>query len=278
MSAIEYRGVSFGYPDGPDALARRRPRGAAGDVLLVVGIVGLGQEHAAPRRERARPALVGRSVRRRRRRVRAQHPHPPAARARRRRRLRRPGSRGAVRGRPRRARRRVRAREPRDARRRRCAGGSRRCSTRSASRTSATASPATLSGGERQRVAIAGALAAAPSALVLDEPTSQLDPQGADDVLAAVGRLNADLGTTVLLAEHRLERAAPLAHRRGASSRTAASVAPGTPRAVLAEYPGAPPVVAPRPAARVGTRSPLTVRDARAHALADRTVARPVEP
>ena len=73
--------------------------------------------------------------------------------------------------------------------------------------------PATLSGGEQQRCAIAGALAAAPSALVLDEPTSQLDPQGADDVLAAVARLNADLGTTVLLAEHRLERAAPLADR-----------------------------------------------------------------
>jgi energy-coupling factor transport system ATP-binding protein len=73
--------------------------------------------------------------------------------------------------------------------------------------------PSTLSGGERQRCAIAGALAAAPSALVLDEPTSQLDPQGADDVLGALTRLNADLGTTVLLAEHRLERAAPLADR-----------------------------------------------------------------
>ena len=73
--------------------------------------------------------------------------------------------------------------------------------------------PATLSGGERQRCAIAGALAAGPQALVLDEPTSQLDPQGADDVLAALVRLNHDLGTTVVLAEHRLERAAPLADR-----------------------------------------------------------------
>ena len=73
--------------------------------------------------------------------------------------------------------------------------------------------PSTLSGGERQRCAIAGALAAGPQALVLDEPTSQLDPQGADDVLAALVRLNHDLGTTVVLAEHRLERAAPLADR-----------------------------------------------------------------
>ncbi len=81
--------------------------------------------------------------------------------------------------------------------------------------------PATLSGGERQRAAIAGALAAAPHALVLDEPTSQLDPQGAEDVLAAVGRLNADLGTTVVLAEHRLERAAPLADRADPHGRRA---------------------------------------------------------
>ena len=71
--------------------------------------------------------------------------------------------------------------------------------------------PAELSGGERQRCAIAGALVTAPEVLVLDEPTSQLDPQGAEDVLAAVARLNADLGTTVVLAEHRLERAAPAA-------------------------------------------------------------------
>jgi energy-coupling factor transporter ATP-binding protein EcfA2 len=124
--------------------------------------------------------------------------------------------------------------------------------------------PATLSGGERQRCAIAGVLAAAPSALVLDEPTSQLDPQGAEDVLAAVARLNADLGTTVVLAEHRLERAAPIAHRAvlldaGAILRT------GLPGPVLADYAGAPPVT------HLGRLLgwdplPLTVRDARAAA------------
>jgi energy-coupling factor transporter ATP-binding protein EcfA2 len=63
-----------------------------------------------------------------------------------------------------------------------------------------------LSGGERQRVAIAAALCAQPRALVLDEPTSQLDPHGAEEVLTALQKLNADLGLTIVLCEHRLER------------------------------------------------------------------------
>ena len=66
----------------------------------------------------------------------------------------------------------------------------------------------TLSGGERQRVAIAAALTPGPRVLVLDEPTSQLDPQGAEDVLAALQRLVDDIGMTVVIAEHRLERVA----------------------------------------------------------------------
>ncbi|HEV7721175.1 MAG TPA: ABC transporter ATP-binding protein, partial [Iamia sp.] len=122
-------------------------------------------------------------------------------------------------------------------------------------------SPATLSGGERQRAAVAGALAAGPAVLVLDEPTSMLDPQGADDVLAAVARLADDLGTTVVLAEHRLERAGPMADRAvvlGAGR----VVAAGPPGSVLGELPGAPPV------AHLGhllgwDPVPLTVRDAR---------------
>jgi energy-coupling factor transport system ATP-binding protein len=61
---------------------------------------------------------------------------------------------------------------------------------------------ATLSGGERQRVAVAAALALQPSILALDEPTSQLDPWGAEEVLAALTRLNEDLGLTIVLAEH----------------------------------------------------------------------------
>lgn len=66
---------------------------------------------------------------------------------------------------------------------------------------------ATLSGGERQRVAVAAVLTSQPRVLVLDEPTSQLDPAGAEEVMHAVARLNADLGLTVVIAEHRLERA-----------------------------------------------------------------------
>ncbi len=68
---------------------------------------------------------------------------------------------------------------------------------------------ATLSGGERQRVAIAAVLALEPRILLLDEPTSQLDPGGADAVLAALDALHRERGLTVLLAEHRLERLLP---------------------------------------------------------------------
>jgi energy-coupling factor transporter ATP-binding protein EcfA2 len=64
----------------------------------------------------------------------------------------------------------------------------------------------TLSGGERQRVAIAAVMTLQPDVLVLDEPTSQLDPQGAEEVLDTLVKLNQDLGLTVLLSEHRLER------------------------------------------------------------------------
>jgi energy-coupling factor transport system ATP-binding protein len=121
-----------------------------------------------------------------------------------------------------------------------------------------------LSGGERQRVAIAGALAAAPSALVLDEPTSQLDPQGAEDVLAAIARLNADLGTTVMIAEHRLERAAPLADRAVVLGRGIVPP-PASVSDALGEYAGAAPVT------KLGrllgwTPAPLTVRQARSFA------------
>ncbi len=65
---------------------------------------------------------------------------------------------------------------------------------------------ATLSGGEQQRVAIAAAMVLHPRILVLDEPTSALDPVAAEEVLAILQRLVHDLGITVIIAEHRLER------------------------------------------------------------------------
>ncbi len=63
-----------------------------------------------------------------------------------------------------------------------------------------------LSGGEKQRVAIASVIALYPNILVLDEPTSELDPKGAEEVLNVVERLNDELGITVILVEHRLDR------------------------------------------------------------------------
>ncbi len=70
-----------------------------------------------------------------------------------------------------------------------------------------------LSGGQKQLLALASVMALQPSLLVLDEPTSQLDPIAAADFLATVGRINRELGVTVILTEHRLEEAFPLASR-----------------------------------------------------------------
>ncbi|MDQ3592823.1 MAG: energy-coupling factor ABC transporter ATP-binding protein, partial [Actinomycetota bacterium] len=70
-----------------------------------------------------------------------------------------------------------------------------------------------LSGGQQQRVAIGAVLTAGPRVLVLDEPTSALDPGAAEEVLGALLRLVHDLGVTVLVAEHRLERVVEYADR-----------------------------------------------------------------
>ena len=70
-----------------------------------------------------------------------------------------------------------------------------------------------LSGGQQQRVAIGSVLTAHPRVLVLDEPTSALDPTAAEEVLAAITRLVHDLGTTVVVAEHRMERVLQYADR-----------------------------------------------------------------
>ena len=118
-----------------------------------------------------------------------------------------------------------------------------------------------LSGGQQQRAAIASVLAQHPRVLVLDEPTSALDPGAAEEVLAAIQRLVHDLGLTVLMAEHRLERVVQFADRI-VHVHADGTVTDGLPAQVMVDAPVAPPVV------ELGrwahwTPLPLTIRDAR---------------
>ena len=120
----------------------------------------------------------------------------------------------------------------------------------------------TLSGGEKQRVAIATALAFRPRILALDEPTSQLDPQAAEDVLQALVRLNQDLGLTVVIAEHRLERILPYVDRMVHLSELGDGVVTGPPRRVLQQMDLTPPLVTL--AKELGWEPlPLTVKEGR---------------
>jgi energy-coupling factor transport system ATP-binding protein len=119
-----------------------------------------------------------------------------------------------------------------------------------------------LSGGQRQRVAIGAVLTTHPQVLVLDEPTSALDPGAAEEVLAALQRLVHDLGITVLLAEHRLERVVQYSDRVVWVPGGGAPLVVGTPQEVMAQAPVVPPVV------ELGRLAgwaplPLSVRDAR---------------
>ncbi|MFI6338042.1 ABC transporter ATP-binding protein [Streptomyces sp. NPDC050535] len=124
---------------------------------------------------------------------------------------------------------------------------------------------ATLSGGQRQRVAIGSVLTPHPKVLVLDEPTSALDPAAAEEVLAVLQRLVHDLGTTVLLAEHRLERVIQYADQVVLLRSPGAAPLLGPPAEVMAVSPVFPPVVG---LGRLAGWSPLplTVRDARRRA------------
>lgn len=123
---------------------------------------------------------------------------------------------------------------------------------------------ATLSGGEKQRVAIAAAMVLQPQVLVLDEPTSQLDPQAAEEVLMALRHLNEDLGITVILAEHRLERVVQYADRLVYLEADAAPII-GPPRQVLRHIPLVPPLV--HLARALGWNPlPLTIKEGRAQA------------
>jgi energy-coupling factor transport system ATP-binding protein len=101
----------------------------------------------------------------------------------------------------------------------------------------------TLSGGERQRVAIAAVMTLQPQILVLDEPTSQLDPQGAEEVLDTLVRLNQDLGLTVILSEHRLERVVQYVDRVLYLRGNGEAPILDEPRAVLGQVDLTPPMV-----------------------------------
>ncbi|MFN9674276.1 MAG: ABC transporter ATP-binding protein, partial [Microcystis sp.] len=74
-------------------------------------------------------------------------------------------------------------------------------------------SPGELSGGQKQRLAIAAALAVQPALLILDEPTSQLDPVGAQEVFATIKELNRHLGVTIVMVSHAAEEMAEYADR-----------------------------------------------------------------
>jgi energy-coupling factor transport system ATP-binding protein len=74
-------------------------------------------------------------------------------------------------------------------------------------------SPFSLSGGQMRRVAIAGVLAMKPRTLVLDEPTAGLDPRGRRDLLESLGRLQRELGLTLIIVSHNMEDLARLARR-----------------------------------------------------------------
>ena len=128
-----------------------------------------------------------------------------------------------------------------------------------------------LSGGQRQRVAIGSVLTAHPRVLVLDEPTSALDPGAAEEVLATLQRLVHDLGVTVVMAEHRLERVLEYADRIIVIPGDGRSPIIGEPAPMMRLSPVAPPVV------HLGRLVqweplPLSVRDARrqASSLRDR--------
>jgi energy-coupling factor transporter ATP-binding protein EcfA2 len=77
----------------------------------------------------------------------------------------------------------------------------------------ATRAPHELSDGQKQRTALAGVVAMRPRLVILDEPTSLLDPKTALEVAELIGRLNRELGITFIIVEHRLELLVPLAHR-----------------------------------------------------------------
>jgi energy-coupling factor transporter ATP-binding protein EcfA2 len=134
-----------------------------------------------------------------------------------------------------------------------------------------------LSGGQQQRVAIGAVLTASPRLLVLDEPTSALDPAAAEEVLSTLARLVHDLGLTVVMAEHRLERVVPFADRIILVPGDGAPLVVGPPEIVMQSSSVAPPLV--ELGRLIGWDPlPLSVRDARRKAAPLRERLRPIVP
>ena len=94
--------------------------------------------------------------------------------------------------------------------------------------------PHELSGGQKQRLAIAAALALQPDLLVLDEPTSQLDPVGSQEVFATVSELNRELGVTIVMASHAAEEMAEFTDRIALLSQ-GRTIATGTPDEIYSQ-------------------------------------------
>ncbi|WP_300266202.1 ABC transporter ATP-binding protein [Microbacterium sp.] len=127
-------------------------------------------------------------------------------------------------------------------------------------------STAALSGGQKQRLALAGVLAMRPGAILLDEPTANLDPAGVGEVTDAVKAALDATGATLVVIEHRIDVWLPLVDRvivLGAADETTIVLADGSPDAVLGErggelaaagvwVPGHPPAFPPAPANRPG--------------------------
>ncbi len=124
-----------------------------------------------------------------------------------------------------------------------------------------------LSGGEKQKVAIASAMAMHPRVLLLDEPTSQLDPKSAESIISLIERINDELGTSILLVEHRLENTVHRADRL-IVLRDGEVIGDGEPRVIMEKLDmdalgiGYPPVAR---VARMFHKDylPLTVKEAR---------------